>query len=143
MVDRRFGTRGRAGRAQDLVESEVEKPALMTAGRWKSSRKPARYTERQVADRGAVPKPIPTWDVHFGGLDDDRKDSTAPHITFRPQLGGHRQCDLAICTFHLGFSLVELAISRLRQFRSIATRYEKRAENYLAMLQIGSIPLWL
>ena len=31
-----------------------------------------------------TPKPIPKWDVHFGGLDDDRKDSTAPHITFRP-----------------------------------------------------------
>ena len=27
-------------------------------------------------------KPIPRWDVHFGELDDDRKDSTAPHITF-------------------------------------------------------------
>ena len=26
----------------------------MTAGRWKSSRMPARYTERQAADRGAV-----------------------------------------------------------------------------------------
>ena len=34
--------------------------------------------------------PIPRWDVHFGGLDEDRKDSTAPHIRFRPQLGGHR-----------------------------------------------------
>ena len=40
--------------------------------------------------RREVPKPIPRWDVHFGEIDDDRKDSTAPHITFRPQLGGHR-----------------------------------------------------
>ncbi len=52
------------------------------------------------------PKPIPRWDVHFGGFDEDRKDSTAPHITLRPQPGGHRQGVLAICTFHLGFSLV-------------------------------------
>ena len=44
--------------------------------------------------------------MRFGGLEDDREDSTAPHITFRPQKGGHRQCGLAICTFHLGFSLV-------------------------------------
>ena len=51
-------------------------------------------------------KPIPRWDVHFGGLEDDREDSTAPHITFRPQMGGHRRWGLAICTFHLGFSLV-------------------------------------
>ena len=40
--------------------------------------------------RCRCPKPIPRWDVHFGEIDDDRKDSTAPHITFRPQLGGHR-----------------------------------------------------
>ena len=36
------------------------------------------------------PKPIPRWDVHFGEIDDDSKHSTAPHITFRPQLGGHQ-----------------------------------------------------
>ena len=30
-------------------------------------------------------KPIPGWDVQFGELDDDRKGSTAPNITFRPQ----------------------------------------------------------
>ena len=40
--------------AQDLARTGVELPALMTAGRWKSSRMPARYTERQAADRGAV-----------------------------------------------------------------------------------------
>ena len=38
----------------------------------------------------ASTKPMPRWDVHFGEIDDDRKDSTAPHITFGPQLGGHR-----------------------------------------------------
>ena len=58
---------------------------------------------RQVVSVEA--KPIPRWDVHFGGLEDCRKDSTAPHITVRPQLGGHRHCGLAICTFDLGFSL--------------------------------------
>ena len=47
--------------------------------------------------------------MHSGGLDDDQKDSAATHITLRPQLGGHRQCGLAICTFHLGFSLVASA----------------------------------
>jgi transposase len=38
---------------------------------------------------------------------------------------------------------VERAINRLKQFRRIATRYEKRAENYLAMLTLASILLWL
>ena len=50
------GHRGRVGMAQDLVKYGVELPALMTAGRWKNSRMPARYTERQAADRGAVAK---------------------------------------------------------------------------------------
>ena len=40
--------------AQDLVKNGVELPALMTAGRWKSSKMPARNTEPQAADRGAV-----------------------------------------------------------------------------------------
>ena len=35
-------------------------------------------------------KPIPRWDVHFGCLEDDRDDSTATHMTFRPRIGGHR-----------------------------------------------------
>ena len=48
------GHSGRVGMPQDLVKSGVELPALMTAGRWKSSKMPARYTERQAADRGAV-----------------------------------------------------------------------------------------
>ena len=48
------GHSGRVGMAQDLAASGVELPELMTAGRWKSSRMPARYTERQSAGRGAV-----------------------------------------------------------------------------------------
>ena len=40
--------------AQDLVKSGVELPGLMTAGRWQSSKMPARYTERQATDRGVV-----------------------------------------------------------------------------------------
>ncbi len=37
---------------------------------------------------------------------------------------------------------VERCFNRLKQFRRIATRYEKRAENYLAMLTLASILLW-
>ena len=48
------GHSGRVGMAQDLAASGVELPELMTAGRWKSSRMPAKYTERQAAGRGAV-----------------------------------------------------------------------------------------
>lgn len=38
---------------------------------------------------------------------------------------------------------VERLINRLKQFRRIATRYERRAANYLAMLTIAMILLWL
>ena len=58
-LDKGFtGHSGRVGMAQDLAQdlakTGAELPALMTAGRWKSSTMPARYTERQTADRGAV-----------------------------------------------------------------------------------------
>jgi transposase len=38
---------------------------------------------------------------------------------------------------------VERLINRLKQFRRVATRYEKRAANYLAMLTLAAILLWL
>ena len=38
---------------------------------------------------------------------------------------------------------VERLIKKLKQFRRIATRYEKRAANYLAMSTIAAILLWL
>jgi transposase len=38
---------------------------------------------------------------------------------------------------------IERLINRLKQFRRIATRYEKRAANYLAMIHVGMILLWL
>ena len=40
-------------------------------------------------------------------------------------------------------SRVERLIDRLKQFRHIATRYEKRATNYLAMITLGMVLLWL
>ena len=38
---------------------------------------------------------------------------------------------------------VERSINRPKQFRRIATRYEKKAKNYLSMLQIAAILLWI
>ena len=40
-------------------------------------------------------------------------------------------------------NLVERFFNRLKQFRRIATRYEKRVENYKAMLSLAAILLWL
>lgn len=38
---------------------------------------------------------------------------------------------------------VERCFNRLKQFRRVATRYEKKAENYLAMLTLASIIMWV
>jgi len=40
-------------------------------------------------------------------------------------------------------NLVERCVLRLKQFRRVATRYEKRASNYLAFISLAAIMLWL
>jgi transposase len=39
--------------------------------------------------------------------------------------------------------LVECCINKLKHFRRIATRYEKTARNFLAMITLAAIVLWL
>jgi transposase len=39
--------------------------------------------------------------------------------------------------------LVELFFHELKRFRAIATRYEKTARNYLALVQLACARLWL
>jgi transposase len=38
---------------------------------------------------------------------------------------------------------VERLVNRLKQFRAVATRYEKTAESYLALVQLAASRLWL
>jgi len=40
-------------------------------------------------------------------------------------------------------NVVERCVNRLKQWRGIATRYEKRAVNYRAMVIIASLMMWL
>ena len=40
-------------------------------------------------------------------------------------------------------NLVERFFSKLKHFRAVATRYDKRADNYLASVQLASIRIWL
>ncbi len=39
--------------------------------------------------------------------------------------------------------LIERFFSRLKHFRRVATRYDKLADNFLAMIQLASMRLWL
>ncbi len=40
-------------------------------------------------------------------------------------------------------SLVECCFSKLKQFRRVATRYEKTARNFLAVVLVAAIVLWI
>lgn len=40
-------------------------------------------------------------------------------------------------------NLVERFFAKLKQFRAIATRYDKRDDNFLASVQLASIRIWL
>ena len=44
----------RVGTAQSLVEGKATMPQLQTAGRWKDSRMPARYTEKEELAQGTI-----------------------------------------------------------------------------------------
>jgi transposase len=46
-------------------------------------------------------------------------------------------------TIYARRNVVERCINRLKQWRGLATRYEKRAVNYRAMLVFASIFLWI
>jgi len=49
----------------------------------------------------------------------------------------------ALSTTPLARNKVERAIGRLKQFRRVATRYEKRAVNYQAMVALAAVLVWL
>jgi transposase len=57
----------------------------------------------------------------------------------RPGDRRHRPFDLAA---YRGRNRVERLINRLKQGRRVATRYEKRAAHYLAMLTLAALRLW-
>ena len=40
-------------------------------------------------------------------------------------------------------NLVERFFNRIKHYRAIATRYEKHAENYLALVKLAAIRIWL
>ena len=51
-----------------------------------------------------------------------------------------RSCDFVL---YCERNLVERFFNKLKHFRAIATRYDKRDDNFLASVQIASIRIWL
>ena len=47
------------------------------------------------------------------------------------------------CHLYAERHLVECCFSKLKQFRRVATRFEKTAQNYLAVVTIAATLLWL
>ena len=60
-----------------------------------------------------------------------------------PQPRGQRPRHLLDEAAYRERNTIERLVGRLKQFRRIATRYEKRAANYLAMPHIAASVLWL
>jgi len=67
----------------------------------------------------------------------ERRDQRAQRATHR---GRPLVFDRAVYSRR---NVVERCINRLKQWRGLATRYEKRAANYRTLLVIASIVIWL
>ena len=56
----------------------------------------------------------------------------------------HRKQSPAFSAFLYRYrNLVERFFNRLKHFRAVATRYDKRDDNFLASVQLASIRIWL
>lgn len=111
-----------------VFEQLMEQGAVKRAGRGRPRLRP----ERVAGDKGYTGSPIRTYLQRrgIGAIIPRRTNESRRGTRFDRQAYRQR-------------NRVERAINRLKQFRRIATRYEKRAENYLAMLTLASILLWL
>jgi len=108
--------------------------ALMTQGAVKREGpgRPRLRPERVAGDKGYTGQPIRTYLRRRGmgaviprRANESRQGSRFDRAAYRER------------------NRVERTLNRLKQYRRIATRYEKRAVNYLAMLTIAAILLWL
>ncbi len=108
-----------------IFEQLMEQGALQRAnGRVK------RYPRRIIADKGYTGKKIRQYlrrhSIRFTipTRKNERRPARFDRLLYRER------------------NQVERLINRLKQFRRVATRYEKRASNYLAMVIIAAILLW-
>ena len=81
---------------------------------------------RRLLRRRGIPHTIPERD--------DQRARRAGHPGRRPAFSR---------TVYRRRNVVERCINRLKQWRGIATRYDKRGANYRAMAVIASLMIWL
>ncbi|XGW00709.1 MAG: transposase (plasmid) [Leptolyngbya sp. BL-A-14] len=94
--------------------------------------RPRLRPERVAGDKGYTGRRIRTY-LHHRGI-----GAIIPRLANEPRQGTRFDRQR-----YRQRNRIERAFNRLKQFRRIATRYEKRADNYLAMLTIAAISLWL
>jgi len=110
-----------------VFEKLMEGGAIKRRGRGRPRRLPARI----AADKGYSNKKILLYLSKRGiGITIPRKSNERHKGPFDKELYKQR-------------NRVERLFNRLKHFRRIATRYEKRAVNYKAMLILAAILLWL
>jgi transposase len=105
----------------------MEQGAVKRAGRGRPRQRP----KRVVGDKGYSTGPIRTY---------------CRHCCFRitiPRKQNERRRDPFNRTLYRQRNCVERLINPLKQFRRIATCYEKRVVNYAAMLTLAAILLWV
>lgn len=62
----------------------------------------------------------------------------------RIKKGAHGGCPPAFdANAYKGKNVVKRAVNRLKDFRAIATRYEKRGRNFMAVILVACLVLWL
>ena len=105
----------------------LESPSLKRSGRGRPRKRPGRV----VGDKGYTSQHIRRY-LHQHGI----------KVTI-PRRSNERKANRYDRNIYKSRNCVERLIGRLKQFRRLATRYEKRAENYRAMWLIGAILLWL
>ena len=111
-----------------LFEQLMEQGAVKRVGRGRPRLRP----ERVAGDKGYTGRRIRTY-LHQHGI-----GAVIPRLANKPRRGTRFDRQR-----YRQRNRIERAFNRLKQFRRIATRYEKRAVNYLAMLTIAAILLWL
>ena len=113
--------------AATAFEYLMEQGAVKRPGRGRPRQRPKRI----VGDKGSSSRKLRQY-LRKRGI-----RSTIPHKQNEQRTGA---CDRAVYCLR---NRVERLINRLKPFRRVATRYEKRAENYATMWILAAITLWL
>lgn len=112
---------------QTLFEPLMDQGDIRRCGRGRPRRRPARL----VGDKGYSSRCIRQWLRRHGIR------HTIPHKR------NERRGEPFDRLLYRERNQVERLINRLKQFRRVATRYEKRARNYVAMLTLAAILFWM